>query len=266
MLMAFYSLAAASESFTERFEEANALLEKGDVEGALGAYRDLQIDAPESDALYYGIGCAQYEQALNKLALEAGDEASEAFETSKASFEKARLSPNALLRRNAGYNLANADAQLAKLTVAAGNHEDTVAAFERAIQGYEGFLRRYPAHEGAQNNLDHMRFLLKKMLQNPPPSQEKEEQTEEGTQEQKQDDSQQESSGEQEAQQQDGQQEEGSSAMGERSTAEDETAEAEPEQRQDVEAILQSLEDQDNREQQKTRPGQRNVGITQEWW
>lgn len=275
ILAVLWCLGAEAESFTERFERANALLASGDSEGALGIYRDLQIDDPESDVLYYGTGCAQYEQGLDKGASEIPDEASEAFETAEASFLKATLSANPEVRRNAGYNLANTAAQLAKLGRASAGHETTVAAFEESIEKYEDFLARYPGHREARDNLEHMRFLLKEMLQNPPPPQDEQENTGQGEEQEQQDKSQEEpqpSSGEQDGEQQDEQQEEEAPSMGEAAQAEkqeepqEEPAELEPDQRQNIEAILQSLEDQDNREQREIKTGGRHARITKEWW
>lgn len=276
ILVAVSSVAAGS--FADRYDEANTLLESGDAAAALGIYRDLQIDDPESKALYYGSGCAQYEQGVNKLAAEAADEAIELFEAAESAFQKAALSPSPRLRRDAAYNLTNATAQLAKLSLFSGDYEGAVEAFEDAIKKYEDFLARYPDHQKARNNLAHMRFYLKKMMQNPPQPQEQrgesgenekqEQQQDESKQNEGEDEQQPEEQEQQESREQEQQQQE-DTAQADVTAAEEsdpKQEQPEPEQRQNIEAILQSLEDQDNREQHDIKDRQPGSRVVAEWW
>ncbi len=277
---------AAAESFRTRLEQAHGELRSGDVDGALAAYRDLQTDEPESKLLYYSMGCARYARAMQEAGLEAAEDALASFEEAKVSFEKAVSAANPELRRKARYNLANCTAQIAKESVAALKYDESVGAFKESVRQYEDFLRLYPDHAGARNNLDHMRYLLKKMLQNPPPP--PEQQQGEGEQEDQQNQQQEQQAGEsgdreqdsQEQQQQQGEQEQeqseeqgrdqeqeaGAQALQDEAESGEEEDELEPEDRQNLEAILQSLEDMDNRELHDNIDDRRRIRMESNWW
>ena len=280
-----WCVAARADTFNDEVRRANELLRNGKPEEAIAVYRDLQIEEPESDLLYYGMACADYESAMTKFAEEAVDEAAEAMNRAKTGFERASMSSDGEIRTGARYNLANCLAQDAKQLTGTSGYEATVDAFKASIDAYEQFLQAYPEHEGARRNLDHMRYLLKKMLQNPPPKQEQnqqggnEEQSEDqqdGEDQEKQEtsqDEQQEQRQEQSEQdQQDQQQSEdeprpegAAQEQAEQSEQTEDQQTQEPRDRQTVEAILQSLEDMDKREQKDTRRPQ-SVEVGREWW
>lgn len=254
---------AYGQPFASRLTDANELYFSGDHEGAMSAYRDLQTDEPESDLLYYGLGCSNYELGMAALENESPDVALDEFEKAQEYFDKTLISPDFEIRTNASYNLANCYAQVAK---SAKDNEKRKEAFESSINQYEEILRNHPDHKGARNNLDHMRYLLKKMLQNPPPPQDHEgegeeqeeeegdEEESEGEEEQEGGDNDQESEEEQE---QDSEQQPSSGNPEE---------EQEPKDRQTIEAILQSIEEQDNREQRDTKNQRSTIRVGKDWW
>ena len=164
--------AAWAESFTDRLEKAHGLLREGKPDEAMSVYRDLQTDEPESDVLYYSIGCAEYEKGRADAEAGATEGAIESLKEAADSFQRVAISPNAAIRRGARYNLANSKAQLAKQAAGAGQSDAAGKGFEEAIRAYDECLRLYPDNENARNNRDHVRYLLKKMLQNPPAPQE----------------------------------------------------------------------------------------------
>ncbi len=270
---------AFGDTFAERLDYGNAQLRSGDIEGALSTYQDLQVDEPESGILYYSNGSAKYQEGLDHMALQAPEDAGTAFEEAKESFLKASTSEDGALRTDGAYNHANTVAQTAKLAMAQGDHEATVKGFEDSVQAYEQFLRGHPGHEAATHNLAHMRYLLKKMLQNPPPppeeSEDQEEQEgdkqEEQEDEQKQDQEKQEDQEEQkeneEQEEQDPQEPEDEKEQQEQES-QAEAGEQEPneEDRQNIEAILQSLEEQDKREQQETHRARPESRRRVKWW
>ena len=269
---------AAPGPFRKRLDQAHAMLRSGDVDGALAVYRDLQTDEPESKLLYYSIGCAQYERALQETALEAVEDATASFHEARGLLDKAVNAPEPVLRRNARYNRANSVAQIAKQSVAAMKYDEVVAAFEESVRLYDDFLRVYPDHEGAQQNLDHMRYLLKKMLQNPPPPPEQQqdqgEQQDDGQanqdqqadpEEQQQDEGDQGEEGQDQEQGAD-QQPEPTEQAAQQENQSEESSEAEPEDRQNLEAILQSLEDMDNREMYDTMDDRERIRADRNWW
>ena len=139
------ALSAAADDFNDRLEAANELLKSGATAKALEAYRDLQVDRPESDILQYSIGCAQYMDAMADLALEAREDAATAFNEATDSFEKVQTSANADVRCNAGYNRANALAQTAKLSLPAeGYSPQTVNQqdYEKATKAFIAYYKR----------------------------------------------------------------------------------------------------------------------------
>ena len=293
-IMLIAAVAAAEPSFNTRLEQGHAALSAGDAERAIGVYRDLQTDDPESDVLYYSIGRAQYEQGVQNAELGAPEDAIAAFEEAANTFEMVATASDPELRKRAAYNHANSIAQIAEQSAAAQQHDETVAAFEQSVGEYEEFLRKHPDHTEARNNLDHMRFLLKSMLQNPPPPQEQQQDQEgedgegedgdkseegqkkeggdqqdgeDGEQEQQQgDESQEEQDGddEQDGGEQESEQQEG--AQSEEQGEGEPTGEGEEIDRQNVEALLESLEDIDEREQRETKNVRRDIQMRKDWW
>ncbi len=281
---------ATAESFRERIEYGNALLNSGDFDGAREVYRGLQVEHPEDETVYYSLGCVDYEEGESIVALQDPEGAIEYFTSARDAFRRAMTSREKRLRADASYNHANSVAQIAKQTIGTGNQEAIIASFEEAVEAYEGVLERYPGHSEAQHNLDHMRYLLKRMLQQPPPEpQESQDQEEEkGEQEQQQEGGQQQESSEgqdeqqesesreqqQSEQEQEDEKEEDQQQSQQQQAAVSTTEEEEPgvreqeemQDRQTIEAILQSLEAKDKREQQDLRTSVPDSQIRKEWW
>jgi Ca-activated chloride channel family protein len=298
--------AARAETFGDRINHANATLRSGNADGALNAYRELQVERPESDTLYYNIGCAQYQNAEKQADQGTAPGDKDPFDEARASFQKSLVSENPLLRENGEFNAANCVAQTAKLAAKSDDRTKTIQAFKDSIQAYEDFLHGHPGHDGARTNLDHMRYLLKKMLQNPPKEQQGgDDQKNQENQKQNQDpsqDKQGDESKDKRDQDQDQQDEsekqpqpskEKSESEGQKEKEQpqsqqgaDETAqempEANPEQqpkdqnqqaqstkardRQAIEALLQSLENQDQREQVQMRKARPDTRVRGDWW
>ncbi|HPJ99570.1 MAG TPA: hypothetical protein PKW60_08810 [Candidatus Hydrogenedentes bacterium] len=289
------AVAAPADSFREQLKYGNALLNSGDFEGAREVYRGLQLEHPESEIVYYSLGCADYEEGAGAVALQDPEGAIEFFSSARDAFQRAKTSRDKSLRIDASYNHANAMAQIAKQTASLGDNKATITAFEETVAAYEGVLERYPDHKQARHNLDHVRYLLKRMLQVPPPDEEQQEGEQGGQQEQQQDSQEQQNGDQQQDQQEqqddqgekDGQedsdqqgsqqpeqeegapQQESKQQTGASATLEEEPGEGDREERQDrqtIEAILQSLESQDKREQQDLRTSQPDSHVRKEWW
>lgn len=292
-----------SESFRERLNAANERLRKGDVQGALNDYRDLRVDEPESPELHYNTGCATYQEALRAIGGSTAEPEENPFEEARASFDKALATGSGTIREDAAFNRANSLAQYAKHIPTDAEQDLLIDAYQQSITAYEDVLRQYPEHEGARKNLDHMRYLLKKMLQNPPPPEEQEGKGESQPQDQQQQQDEQqpepspnpqqgnedEQQSPQEAQSQDEQDQEQepqpnqgeeqeeqereqTQTASEPDTQQDdhESAEAsesgEVPDRQTIEAILQSLEDRDQLEQRSERRQPGPIRIKGQWW
>ena len=156
---------AHGASLSGSLQEADQLLGAGDVSAALEAYRNIQVDFPEAEEAQFGIGCAQYIQGTGQLTAE---ESAASFAAAEEVFSRLSIARNEIIREHAAYNRANTVAQTAKMIPAEQQYKEAVAAFHGAVSAYEGVLREYPEHRGAGQNLDHVRFLLKELLQNPP--------------------------------------------------------------------------------------------------
>ncbi|GMW01315.1 MAG: hypothetical protein AMXMBFR84_24520 [Candidatus Hydrogenedentota bacterium] len=320
MVFLVASLALAQDSFEDGFNRANALLRSGEADDALEAYRKLQIDQPELPSLYFGIGCAEFENALEKSRAQQGSSRDNVFSIAETAFEKAARTNDPALRRDAEFNLASASARKAIAAPEGASPDEMKARYKEGINAFERFLEKYPGHEGAEQSLDHLRYSMKRMLQQPPP----EETQSGGNQEQEQNEndqqrgeqgkpspkpgSQQGDSGEQtdEPGTSESQDEPQNDGEGEKSDGTDArpspdensqnmetpnirpediaereedrtqnsdprramTASAMPENgnRQEVEALLQSLEEIDKQEQLNLRRAPMDDRIRREWW
>ena len=286
----------AAGTFRQQLEKGNGLLREGNAAGALEQYRELLTEDPESPLVHYNMGLAHYGEANQFGGLGSTEDAVAALNKAKEEFESAeKKSPDPKLRLDAAYNHANATAQQAKCSAeaaktGAGKFEDTVKAFESSVAEYEELLKREPDHAGAKQNLDHMRYLLKSMLQNPPPPQEQQQQQGQNGENQDQDQQKQEQD-QQKQDQQDQQQQQDQQAQDQQEQQaqaqqqqEQQAAQAEQDQQQDqqdqqdqaqnsdnmpegnTEALLQSLEETDKREQREVKNPQRGNPVQGNWW
>ncbi len=270
--------AAGAASLREQIERGNELLEQGDAQAALELYQLLQVEEPSSGVLRYNMGCAKV--SLGKEALQAGrlDEAIEHFEGALEIFGNLPDSADAELRRNAEYNRVNTAGRQARETARAAPYEDALEAVDQSIRGYEEFLARYPDHEAAQHNLDHMRYLRKTLLDDPPPEEPQPEEDEsegddpeEGEGEESEpEDGEEGEDGEEQPEPGDGEEDqdagEGEAPAEPEPDPEEMDAPEAPETRQNIEAILQALEDEDNREQREMLREHGGPRIRMEWW
>jgi len=299
--LAFLLVAAqgafAAESFDSRLARAHDTLRNGDPDGALTTYRELQTEDPESEVLYYSMGCAQYKQGAKLSEEKAPRDAVESFKTSRESFEKVLNAHDPEIRKDAQYNHANATAQIAINSVSAQQYEESKKAFEDSVKEYEAFLKQYPDHADARQNLDHVRYMLKSMLQNPPPPQQEKGEQNKDQNKDKNKDQNQEQDQQKDQQQQDQQQKEGEDKKQDEQADKDKQQEKhqqeqqqagaeaakqdekdrkdqqkesadnpQPENHQDVEAILQTLEDTDKREQKETKNVRTEPKVGKDWW
>jgi hypothetical protein len=285
---------AFAQDVRERLQGGFEQLDAGAVDEAMTTFRDVQTDDPESDLVQYSIARAQYEQALRDA--DSPQDALEPLHAARAAFDNLTTSEDPFVRENALYNSANCSALIAKHSATEGNHEETVKGFEDSIRGYEEVLEKHPGRVEARGNLNHMRYLLKKMLQNPPPPEEQQEQQQQ--QEGGEDENQEQSEGEEQEQQseQDGEpseeesegesspekegeeseQDQGEQDQGEPNPSEQEQDEdpqpqegegQEPLSRQNIEAILNSLEEEDREEQKNLRRSKTAPRMKgNKWW
>ncbi len=170
------SVPATAESFRARLDAAAAQLQRGDAAGALQAYQDLLVDYPDAAEVAFGAACARYRIAEQALAAAQAEGAVQGFEEARAAFDPLRQSRDARIRREAAFNAANSVAQTALVAEQAAPPQEAVAALREAAAAYEAVLREHPDHAGAQQNLDHVRYRLKLLLQQPKQEQEQQQQ------------------------------------------------------------------------------------------
>lgn len=163
--------AAGAASVRSGVSQAEALVAKGDWEGALEAYHALQVEHPNEDLVLFGLGCAQYRKA--EAMPEGADPAARAalYSEAQATFERLTTSSNPRVAADAAFNRANCVAQKAAL-LPEQEFKPKVAALQQAVGAYESVLASHPDHTAAQGNLDHVRYTLRMLQQSKPEEQE----------------------------------------------------------------------------------------------
>lgn len=263
-----------AQGFESRFEEGYTLLRAGDPDGALESFRLLLTEDPESEFVQYSIAAAQYEKGLKDLELEAPEEAIKQLYTARDGFDALRNTKDPFLRNNAPFNAANSTAQVAKHYDPHEQYDERVQELQDAMVAYEKLLRQQPEHAGAKTNLNHARYLLKTMMQDPPPDQKSVDP--EGSNEGEEGRSDQQSEGEQSENDEEGEQDPPEGDENESKASEDQnssgdpqdiSSEIQPPEDQNIEAILQSLEDKNREEQKNLRKAKGPPKVREgKWW
>ena len=281
--MMLAGVASAQEYFDDRFKPGYDLLAEGKYEEALASFNELKTEIPDSALVDYSIASTEYSRALSLEDPEQKEARIEGFLKAKEGFEEVASLPDPFLKRNAPFSSANASAQIAKMYDPEAEYGPRVQALKAAIQEFDEVLRLSPDFSEARQNRDHLNYLLKQMLQNPPPQQENPNEGEggedqnEGDQEQEGDD--QKESGEEQDEQEEGEED---NSEGDQNS-EDPNAENNPEpgeqpeqqtsdntrtpEEANIEAILDSLEEVNKEEQKNLRRSKRLPQITGgKWW
>lgn len=267
---------AWSQSMNERLNAGYSLLGSGDPEGATQHFLKLQSDAPESEAVRYGLGVAQYENGLSAIENEDNEGGVARFEAARANFGDLVTDGDPEYSHSARYAAANCSAQLAKLSANSGNWEQMLSAYKESIRSYEDVLSMDPEHAAARHNLDHMRYALKTMLQNPPPEQKKpeggdgDEEGDEGEDKEEGDQAGEENSDEEKENSEEQGDQDSEPEDGEKPGASGEQESSSMDQhlnQENIEAILQSLEDLNREEQKKLRRSKLKPQVSDgKWW
>lgn len=165
-------LFSQAASFEKNLRDARQLLDQGDPEGALALLKEAQVDYPDVSELRFGIACALFAKGEQLLESGAAEESKAAFKEARSLFDSLETDPNKRIAREATYNSATTVAREALGKAGSGDYAAGIAALRGAIEAYETGLARYPDHDGMRQNLDHVQFKLKELLQNKPPEQE----------------------------------------------------------------------------------------------
>jgi len=171
LLLALTLPCVYADSLHDEIQRANGLLRSGDAQAAIDRYHQLQVDYPDSPILDYNIGCAQYELGMKALGAQDEKTGTSALSQARESFDRALQSPDENVRKSAAFNRANTLAQTAKVEGASIPAEQRVKTFHDAMRAYEDVLKTDPENAGAKQNIDHLRYMLKQAMQEPPPQQ-----------------------------------------------------------------------------------------------
>lgn len=163
------SISASGESLRDQVKSAEALLAAGEAEKALAAFQQLQVDHPDAPEVILGVGASQYRAGELSLAGGLNEQARQHFSDAQQSFQRLFSNPEDPVRSSALFDYANAMAKSAKAYDTAKEFDKQVSALKAAVGAYEQVLRDFPQHAQARQNLDHTRYVLKKLLQNKPP-------------------------------------------------------------------------------------------------
>ena len=158
----------ASASLESELRGAYGLAEQGDFEQALEALENLEVDYPDQPGIDYTAGTILYRKAQGLAEGGVPDEAAAAYDAASKEFAGLTSHANERVALDASFGRANAMAQSAKMLATPETFKEGVAALRGAEQAYVELLKRAPEHPGAQQNLDHVRFTLKQLLQNAP--------------------------------------------------------------------------------------------------
>jgi tetratricopeptide (TPR) repeat protein len=150
----------------------------GNHDAAVEQYRALQVDYPDDPRVLFGLGCAHYRKAESLP--EGVDPAQRAgiYQEAQAVFDRLLGAADPAVRADAGFNRGNCVAQRAAL-VPDTSFKEKVQALRQAVAAYEAVLREHPDHAQTRQNLDHVRYRLRSLLQNPPDGEDAEQQPQE---------------------------------------------------------------------------------------
>ena len=279
----------ANEYFDGRFAPGYEWLKQGEFDKALENFEQLKTDMPDSELVDYSIASVAYQRALALRDNDNAEGAIEQFSAAKTQFTTLAHSNDEFLREYAPLNAANSTAQMAKLYNPEQQYKERVQGLKEALNEYDSILGRFPGNAAAQRNRDHVSYLLKQLLRNPPPEEEQEEKgegededSEEQEDQEKQD---QDTSGEDQENEDDSngensedKEQEDSESDDSQSNAEDasESESSNPQQseegkspeEQNIEAILESLEAINAEEQKNLRKAKRYPSVKKggKWW
>jgi len=277
------TLTWSEEHFDTSFDEGYSQLRGGESQAALDSFLKLKTESPDSVLVNYSIASANYALGLEALQGDNSELAKEKFETAKDGFFDLRNHPNTFIKENVPVNIANCSAQLARSLNPQENFQERLAGLKQAINEYETALRITPENRQAKNNLNHVRYLAKQMLQNPPPEQkpvnegeggdegEQGDEKKEGEDPNKNDneDSEpQDKEGDESEGEQDQQEGENQNDPNEGDSPQDSSEEGDPIDEENLESILKELEEKSKDEQKNLRKSKQQPRIPAggKWW
>jgi Ca-activated chloride channel family protein len=184
-------LASAGGARAASPREAARLYDAGEYDKALAEYRAAAGASNDNPKLDFNLGAAAYK---------AGQ-----FADAAGAFERALRSDDPKLQAQGFYNLGNTQFRLGQKTVQS-NPQQTMQAWQQALDAYEGGLKIDPADEDARFNRDFVKHALEELQKQQQQQQQQKKDQDQKKDQQKKDDQQQQQQGEQQKKQDDQQQ------------------------------------------------------------
>lgn len=226
-LFAFSS--AFGDEIVKKNREGIGFFNEEKYEEALGAYRDAQLEAPESPELHFNIGDVLYK--LKK------------YEEAQEEYVKALSTEDAQLQSQVYYNIGNCQYRLNK--------------FVESIDSYKKTLEIDPDDMDAKYNLEFVRNKLKEMAEQQQQQAQQQQQMQEQEQQQQQGGQSQEQQEGEEQEQQQGQQQEGEEQQEEGEEQQQQAEKIEGEMtEEEAQRLLDALKDDEEEVQKERRRAQ----------
>lgn len=130
-------------------KQAAKAYDKGDYDAALQKYAEAQLDHPESQALAYDIGNAQYRKKR--------------YDDAIVSYKKALQGSDAGLASSAYYNLGNAHFRKGEFAIQSGKQEG-IEDYREAMANYKKSLELRPDNKDAKRNIEVVQARIKELL------------------------------------------------------------------------------------------------------
>ncbi|MEO6094117.1 MAG: tetratricopeptide repeat protein [Fibrobacteria bacterium] len=123
---------------------------EGDYDKAMQKYAEAQLDHPESQALAYNIGNAEYRKKKYEEAIKA--------------YQKALHGEDAGLAASSYYNLGNAHFRKGEFSVQSGKQEG-IEDYREAMAMYKKSLELRPDNRNAKRNIEVVQARIKELLE-----------------------------------------------------------------------------------------------------
>jgi tetratricopeptide (TPR) repeat protein len=131
-------------------EQAAKAYAEGDYDKALQKYAEARLDNPESQALAYNIGNAEYRKKKYDEAIKA--------------YQKALHGDDAGLASSSYYNLGNAHFRKGEFSVQSGKQEG-IEDYREAMAMYKKSLELRPDNKNAKRNIEVVQARIKELLE-----------------------------------------------------------------------------------------------------
>jgi len=214
------------DEVVKKNKEGIVFFNEENYEEALGAYRDAQLEAPESPELHFNIGNVLYKQKK--------------YEEAQEEYLKALTTEDALLQSQTYYNI--------------GNCQFRSNALVESIDSYKKCLEISPDDMDAKHNLEFVRNKLKEMAEQQQAQQQQQQQMQQQEQQQQQ--------GQQQQEQQEGEQQQQPQGEEEQQEGEEQQQQQQAQKiegelsEEEAQRILDALKDDEEEVQKEIRQKQ----------